>query len=135
MPTPDDEFYWDWYKHEENLTTSRGSFFLVGESMLFAGYAALRAGPTPRASTAIVLFSSLGVFAACVWLLVGVLHSINIRNPLICKLEEQEKRRAAISGHASHGWRRTFKSFSLMGFFLPGGILACWLLLLILQGS
>ena len=41
--TEDATFYWDWYKHEENLATSRGNFFLVGQSMLFAAYAALRA--------------------------------------------------------------------------------------------
>jgi hypothetical protein len=129
---PDDQFYWDWYKHEENLATNRGSFFLVGQSMLFAGYATLRAANSPRPTSAIWLFCGLGIFAACIWLLVSVLHIAGTRAPLIHELEDCEPRRAAISDGSS-GWRRVLRSFHLMGIVLPGGILVCWVLLLLVQ--
>jgi Na+-driven multidrug efflux pump len=135
MAVPDDEFYWDWYKHEENLTTNRGSFFLIGQSMLFAAYATLRAATTPRPTIAISLIGALGIFVACTWLLVSVLHNIGTRKPLIVALESCEPRRAAISRYTSSRWKNGLRSSNLMGIFLPVGILAAWIVLLAVQGT
>lgn len=101
MSRPDDEFYWDWYKHEENLATNRGSFFLLGQSMLFAAYAVLRAANSPRPTIAVSLVGALGIFVVCVWLLVSALHTVGTRIPLIRELEKCEPRRAAISRRAT----------------------------------
>ena len=32
----EEEFFWDWLKHENNILTNRGSFFLIAESAFFA---------------------------------------------------------------------------------------------------
>src|SRR5215467_10368317 len=97
MGTPDDEFYWNWYKHEENLSTNRGSFFLVGQSMLFAAYATLRAANSPRPTTAISLICILGIFVVSIWLLVSIFHLLGTRIELTRELNAKETRRASIS--------------------------------------
>ncbi|MFE2124540.1 hypothetical protein ACFW9U_28305 [Rhodococcus aetherivorans] len=127
MATPDDTFYWEWYKHEENLTTNRGSFFLVGQSMLFAGYAQLRAG-TASASCAIYVFCVLGFFVSLLWVLVGVMHNQGIRKRLVDELNRHEPRRADLTQRG-----RTFflRSFSVMAFILPVIIAAAWVSLLV----
>ena len=129
MSMPDDQFYWDSYKHEENLATNRGSFFLVGQSMLFAAYATLRAANSPRPTLAVALICSLGIFAACTWLLVSILHLVITQNKLARELATHETRHPVTTG-----WRRWFRSYNLMGIYLPGGILVTWLLLLLIQG-
>lgn len=135
MGAPDDEFYWDWYKHEENLSTNRGSFFLVGQSMLFAAYATLRAASSPRPTTAISLVSILGIFVVCVWLLVSIFHLLGTRIKLTKVLNDKEKRRAEISKDDASIWRKAAKSYNLMGILLPAGVLVTWILLLSVQGT
>lgn len=132
MQAGDDEFYWDWYKHEESLSTNRGSFFLLGQSMLFAGYGALRVSNSRQSTTAISIFCGLGIFAACIWLLLSALHFRFTQTPLIQKLNMYERRRAEISGVASSGWHSAFRSYNLMGIYLPIGILVSWVLLLLI---
>lgn len=130
MLVPDDQFYWESYKHEENLAASRGNFFLVGQSMLFAAYATLRAANHPRPTIAITLICSLGIFAACMWLLVNILHLTVTQMPLMRNLAEHEERHRVTTG-----WRAGFRSHNLMGIYLPVGILITWILLLVLQGT
>jgi hypothetical protein len=133
---PNDEFYWDWYKHEENLSTNRGSFFLVGESMLFAAYATLRAAGSPRAAIAISSICGLGIFGTCIWLLVGIFHSYVTRRPLTRKLGDHVSRISEIQKFGSSRWYYSLlRSYNLMGIFLPGGILATWTILLFVQRS
>lgn len=129
MAAPDDTFYWDWYKHEEALATNRGSFFLVGQSMLFAGYAALRAADA-TATFAIVLFCLTGLLIGITWLLVGVMHLVGTRRPLVRLLNQHEPRRAAIAGGPGGAWPSFLRSFHVMAIFLPALICAMWILLL-----
>jgi hypothetical protein len=126
---PDREFYWDWYKHEETLATNRASFFLVGQSMLFAGYGALRAANSPPV-TAISAFCILGVFAGCIWLLVTILHAANTRYPVVSQLNLSETRHEDTPRNKDGSWRDAFKSYFLMGLFLPVGIIVVWIVLL-----
>ncbi len=77
----DRDFYWDWAKHEEMLLANRGSFFLVGAAMLFAGVASLRVSGRPAAVTGAVVFCGLGIFVTVVWALVYLLHHLNTRLP------------------------------------------------------
>jgi hypothetical protein len=128
---PDREFYWDWFKHEEDISTNRGNFFLVGQSMLFAAYAALRAASSPPPFSTISSICCLGIYGASIWLLLSYLHLFRTRIHLIHALRRSEtrvyttKRFQSERGHRMHG------SFNLMHTFLPVGILATWVVLLI----
>jgi hypothetical protein len=88
----DAQFYWDWAKHEENLLTNRGNFFLVAQSMLLAGVAALWAGDSNPIGPFCLLFCALGVATSTVWLRVGLLHHTQTRAPLRAKLRDSESR-------------------------------------------
>lgn len=54
--------------HEENLFTSRGNFFVVAQSMLFAGVAAMIGEDHPKSPANFQIFCLLGL------LLIGFLH-------------------------------------------------------------
>ena len=126
MTTPDSAFYWDWYKHEENLYTSRGNFFLLGQSMLFAGYAALRAAPLNTRS-AIVVFCILGLSTAFLWVLVGTMHQVGVRARLTKEVDQHEPRRPAISGR----WPAYLGSFTVIAFAVPATVIVAWAVLLV----
>jgi hypothetical protein len=126
---PDGEFFWDWYKHEEDLATNRGNFFLVGQSMLFAAYAALRAASGPRQFTPIQWMCYLGIFGTCIWLLLSGINLLKTRMPLIRTLQEHETR-ILMKFKSPNAYLRQ-GSFFLMHAFLPIGILVTWVVLLI----
>lgn len=126
----DRTFYWEWAKHEENLFTNRGNFFLVGESMLFAAAATLRSVDQPAAASALPIVLGLGIFASCIWITVNLLHHFHTRVPLQAKLNECEPRRAAIattSGKSS----LLVKSHFWIGVVMPAGILLAWIALIV----
>lgn len=122
---PDDRvFYWDWAKHEENLLTNRGSFFLVGQSMLFAGVATLRSVSEASARSALPVFYGLGMFIALIWLGVDLGHYFRTRKPLQEMLNKCEPRHLIIpSGGQNQPW---LKSNLWMSVIMPIGILAAW---------
>jgi hypothetical protein len=120
----DKMFFWDWVKHEENILTNRGSFFLVGQSMLFAGVATLRSVKETSAHAALPVFYSLGVFIALIWISVNLGHHRRTRKPLQAKLNDCEMRHLAIpSGRDTQPW---LKSNLWMGLLMPVGILISW---------
>jgi hypothetical protein len=125
----DGEFFWDWYKHEEDLATNRGNFFLVGQSMLFAAYAALRAPNSPRQLIPIQGICYLGIFATCIWLYLSGNTLVKTRIPLIRALQTHETR-IKIKFQSPHTPLRQ-GSFYLMHALLPIGILVTWVVLLI----
>ena len=127
---PDREFYWDWFKHEEDISTNRGNFFLVGQSMLFAAYAALRAANSLPFS-AISSICGLGIYAALIWLLLSYLHLFRTRTGLIRELRSSEKRVYVTKRFESERGHRMHGSFNLMHTVLPVGILVTWFVLLI----
>lgn len=130
--TDDRAFYWDWAKHEENLFTNRGNFFLVGQSMLFAGVATLRA--VSHTASTVPVYCWLGVFLATVWILVNLLHHFNTRRPIRKELDRCEPRRAAISSKGiNNSW--VFKSYIWMGYVVPAGVLVTWITLLVLPNA
>jgi hypothetical protein len=126
---PDGDFFWDWYKHEEDLATNRGNFFLVGQSMLFAAYATLRAAVGLRQFTPIRWICYLGIFGACIWLLLSASNLVKTRMPLIRALQEYETR-IRIKFKSPKAFLRQ-GSFYLMHALLPIGILVTWVVLLI----
>ena len=130
-PEPADRaFYWDWAKHEENIFTNRGSFFLVGESMLFAGVATLRSVDQLSASRALLIFYALGIFITFIWLGVNVGHHINVLRPVQAKLRLVEPRHAEIASGSVKG-KLWMKSRFWMGMMMPLGFLVAWGLLIV----
>lgn len=126
--TSDDRaFYWDWFKHEENLFTNRGSFFLVGESMLFAAVATLRSVDQAKATSALPIFYVLGVFVTVIWLATSTFHHVRTRQKIIAKLDQLEPRRSGISSTGGF----YVKTHFWMGIMMPIGILITWLWLVI----
>ena len=128
-PEPDDRsFYWDWAKHEENVFTNRGSFFLVGESMLFSGVATLRSVEQLSASCALPIFYALGIFITLIWLGVNVGHHVSVLRLVQAKLRCLEPRHAEIVSGRVKG-RLWMKSRFWMGMIMPFGFLVAWGLL------
>ena len=124
----DRTFYWEWFKHEENLFTNRGSFFLVAESMLYAGVATLRSVVRASTSSVLLVFYGLGIFITLIWIGVNVGHYRMTRKKIQAKLNELEPRRSEVSAGESIWLRSHF----WMGIILPSGVLISWFLLLIL---
>lgn len=124
QPNNDGEFYWDWVKHEENLLTNRGSFFLIGQSMLFAGVATLRSVQEASAYSALPVFYFLGIFISLIWIGVGLGNYCLTRKPLQEKLNKSEPRHQLItSSNINKPW---LKSNLWMSLIMPIGILAAW---------
>src|SRR5205823_6591458 len=109
-PSPSDRtFYWEWFKHEENLFTNRGSFFLVAEAMLFAAVATMRSAIQNSSGLPLLVFDMLGIFVTIIWLGVNTLHHLRTRAQILTKLNKYEARRSQISGEGptwlkSHFW-------------------------------
>lgn len=127
--TIEDELFWDRHKHEENVATNRGSFFLVGQAMLFGAYAQLRAGDTSLTrETSLMCY--LGIFVGVVWLLVSFLHFRGARQPVHEGLTNATDPLRAVVISAGSSTYRGPRSFGLMQVILPAGIILCWILLL-----
>jgi len=127
----DDEFYWDWVKHEGHIFTNRGSFFLIGESMLLAATAALLSGRIDELSSYLLIFFLAGLFITGVWLWVNIVHVCITQWSITKKLEDVEPRWKEIA-------RRRLKrvpNHMLMGIILPGGLLIVWIILLFIYYS
>lgn len=122
----EEKFVWDWLKHENNILTNRGSFFLIAESVFFAIVA------TNTSTTSIVpagLLYTTGLLITYIWLLVNIKH-IYVTHPLITKklntfedhpwikIKEYRKKVWPLSNH------------KLLGIFLPSLFLLLWIILL-----
>ena len=120
-------FYWDWNKHEDDVFTNRGSFFLVGQSMLIAAASALMAAGLERLNVAIFLLASTGLLLTVVHLLVSLRH-----------LRTQRLIRDQLRTHqplwtSVYDRRPPFlRAAQLMGIAVPTIVLFCWAGLLLL---
>ena len=101
------ERVWSWGLHEDNIFVNRSSFFMVAHSMLFAGFAQLVAGNTPK-SIYILVFCFLGIFFSAVWIYVSYVQIYITMNPLkkflkdtdndyLDMLEQRKKRGPSVS--------------------------------------
>jgi hypothetical protein len=117
----DRAFYWDWAKHEENLLTNRGNFFLIGQSMLFAGVATLRSAQETLSYSVLPVFYFLGIFISLIWIGVGFAHNQLTRKQVGAALDTNEPRHKSI---AENAW--WLKSNFWMSIIMPIGILAAW---------
>ncbi len=59
------KWYWDWIKHEGTVFNSRGSFFLVAESMLLVGVATLAASSAKQGALLVLNYIG-GLFVTLV---------------------------------------------------------------------
>ncbi|MCY2979447.1 MAG: hypothetical protein NTU79_12355 [Planctomycetota bacterium] len=126
--TKDREFYWAWALHEENLLTNRGNFFLVGQSMLFAAFASLRATGNVQLRASIVVFGLLGIFVAIIWLGIGIGHYKLTRVALLDKLVEHEPRYLVPA--SSRRKTAILSSNFWISVIVPFGVLIAWIALL-----
>lgn len=122
--------YWDWAFHEDNTMVDRGNFFFVGESMIFAGYAALFAvsGQSEAVARAIPVFCLIGAFIALLWIYVHFIHQQTTMKPLKDILKG-DPRYQSIAGKRTYRLRINY----VMGYVLPGSLLLTWIILLIIS--
>lgn len=73
-PSEEGDFWYDLLKHEDNLSTNRNNFFVVGEAMLLAAAATLltaKGNFNPLATIAICL---AGIFTSLICMLTNTRH-------------------------------------------------------------
>jgi hypothetical protein len=124
------EFYWDWVKHEDQVFTRRGSFFLVGEAMLFAAATNLLTNNSSGTVTQLRIIYIAGLFVTGVWLRVNLTHVFvtqsSIKNELAAvdqrwsRIAEERRKCILVPNHV------------LMGIVLPSGIFVLWIMLWLL---
>ncbi len=78
------EHYWDWLLHEDDLFSSRISFFVIAETMLFIAFA-INAYAKPSLTT---ILGVAGILFASIWLYVSISHIYFLINPIKEKLRE-----------------------------------------------
>ena len=123
----EDEFLWDWLKHENNILANRGNFFLIAESALFAIIATKSSKTT--LDTQCVLYVT-GCPITLFWLLVNIKHIFGTHKLIVNKLEHFK----------DHPWSRilkertkwTWSNHTLLGIVLPSLVFLLWLILFVL---
>ena len=124
----DKDWYWDWIKHEGNVFNARGNFFLVAESMLLLAVAAL-ASSSSKSSSLLFFIYMAGSFVTLIWLYVNGKHR-KIQAVIVQKLEDADERYKEIKAKSREcPW--CIANHTMMGFILPLGLLALWIVLLI----
>jgi len=122
----EDEFLWDWLKHENNIFANRGSFFLIAESALFAIIATKSSTTTLAAQC--VLFAT-GFLITLLWLLVNIKHIFGTHRLIGNKLKGKD-----------HLWFKSreelakwpWSNHKLLGIGLPALFLLLWTFLFVL---
>ena len=72
------ERYWDWLLHEDNLFSSRISFFLIAESMLLIAFA-INAYADPELTK---ILGAAGILFASLWCYVSICQIFFLINPI-----------------------------------------------------
>lgn len=108
------DFYWDWLKHENNTLSNRVNYFLVAHSMLLvAATADCQKWP----------FCLAGVITSIIWLLVNIKHVFRTHRLIVDKLRSVQHYWAASTENRGSGlWSNNV----LLGIFLPATVLLLW---------
>ena len=122
----EDEFLWDWLKHENNIFANRGSFFLIAESALFA-IIATKSSTTTLAAQCVLCVT--GLLITLLWLLVNIKHVLGTHRLIEKKLKDK-----------GHPWSKIQKERTkwpwpnhiLLGIALPVLFLVLWIFLFVL---
>ncbi len=117
---------WEWILHEDNLFLSRGNFFLVAESMLFAGFATLVVTESVR-QIFIFVFGIVGILCSVVWIYLAWAQINLTMNPIKSKLREFFPDYARVTKR-----RGKFPSTNfVLGVLFPFALLIAWIILLV----
>lgn len=122
------DWYWDWIKHEGNIFTARGNFFLVAESMLLVVVATLASNYVQHI-TFLIYSCSAGLFITFIWLYVNGKHN-HLQGIIVNKLKDiypPYKEKKEMSRRCP--W--CIPNHNMMGIILPVGLLILWVVLLI----
>jgi hypothetical protein len=121
------EWYWDWIKHEGNIFTNRGNFFLVAESMLLVAVFALAAGSNHQESFLLLSYIG-GIFVILIWLYVNCKHK-KTQAIIVNKYKELCPQYNKIKSNVKMcPW--CIANHTMMGIILPFGFLIIWVTLL-----
>ncbi len=111
----DQDFYFEWVRHEDQNFTNRCGLFLVAESLLFVG-----APCAPGASNS-PMYAGLAIVV--IWLYVSVFHIYGTHRHLKNKWSEVDPRVAG-----AKGWPfKLFGSHTMMGIVLPMVLGVAWI--------
>jgi len=110
------QFLWEWAMHEDHMYLNRSNFFFVGESMMVAGYAALKSSTLPEAQAKVVPICVLGLGISLLWLIVNVLHINQTAKPI-----KEELRRIELTTWLKIEVRRfrRIRITFIIGYILP----------------
>jgi hypothetical protein len=123
-----DEFLWDNIKHEDQMFTDRGNFFLVAEGMLLAAVTAFGDHSAHRFTQAFACLS--GIVVALIWFRVNWVHIFRTQRPLKKKFEKVAPELAEIM-RAERPKTRYVPNHVLMGLVLPASLLVVWVVFLL----
>jgi hypothetical protein len=122
----DFEFYWDWVKHEDNLFTTRSNFFMVAESILFAG---VKLGPNTAGAFSVFILYLFGVVVSSIWIWTCYIQGKGTVSNIKKHLRDIEPRYANICND-----RQIYAPVhKLMGFVLPLCFMGVWIVLSLLM--
>lgn len=119
----DEKFYFDWWKHEDQLFTSRGNFFLVANSLLMAAYS--QSSAAGHKGVVLCLF---GVFISALWIAVSWFQ----RKYVVVKLREELRKTENHWGRLQEDRCSLTRPHILMGYVLPGSFAFLWIVMLIM---
>jgi len=116
------EHYWEWLVHEDNLFSSRISFFVIAQSMLLIAFA-INSYENPKL-TAILGFA--GILFVLVWLYLSICQIYLVINRIKEKLEEKLPEYRVRKGI----WRLGEPNIWL-GIVFPSTLIVVWIFLMI----
>ena len=117
---------WEWILHEDNLFISRGNFFLLAESMLFAAFATLAVNQSVQ-QIFVFIFGIVGILCSLVWIYLAWAQINLTMNHIKTKLRELIPDYSGITKP-----RGKFPSTHfILGVFFPIALLIAWAILLL----
>jgi hypothetical protein len=125
-PTPRFDKLWEWSLHEDTLFSNRVNFMLVGESMLFAGFATLLSAQSLHKG-ALLTIGILGVLVSLVWLWVARKQLCLVNKPIQIELKKAWPEYEEMAGKREKWWQRPH---NIIGVFLPIILMVAWVFLL-----
>ncbi|MFQ5799109.1 MAG: hypothetical protein ACE5H0_10530 [Bacteroidota bacterium] len=118
------EHYWDWLVHEDNLFSSRISFFVIAQSMLFIAFA-INSYENPKLTMVLGL---TGILFVLVWLYISICQIYFLINRIKGKLEEKLPEYRIRKGIWLFG-----EPNSWLGIVFPSALIVVWVFLMIQQ--
>ncbi len=122
LPKAPVEHYWDWLIHEDNLFSSRMSFFVVSQTMLFIPFA-INAYENPKLT---VILSLTAILFIIIWLYVSICQIFFLTNRIKARLEETWPEYRVRKGFWLLGEPNIW-----LGIVFPSALVVVWIFLMI----